>query len=557
MMTSITKNIKSLFRIEFLVVGSVLFIYGLILFYIKKGISSDEGYYLIGYLKNQELGPMPTDFHNIVRAITPDGMQDNVMYFRYLRYVLDFISLLLFGISVFAWIKNRKPEFKLSPLLFVSFILLSGTISYTYTTATISFDHLQHIVFLFAFSVFIFGLLSKNPATQLFYFFLCGLFTTLAITNYLPSGILLFFTFITLIIIDQPDKSAISKVAILLISVFIGFLLYNFFINPLSIYIENLKISMEIASDGGTQHNSLGLLTEMLSAVAIFLLIQVSVCIIAYFLGKIKWSLKVVVPIVVLLTIGLIYERKFYYLLEGYVYYLPVSFAVGIWAAKKGTPKFKLPEFLIFLIFSLFPFMGIFGTNQSIIMKVVTFVPFWMCLFLVLAESVKGFIKSDYLLMLVVLILFTFGYIYQGNFRRYHSYYTPRASKYELIDGARYNDVKVSAYEQNYYHTLADTLRSVGFRPGETAIGFGEHQIGLYFIGAYFHGPLVYSMNQYIKIPQERAKYILISEMQEENVKKHLQNSGWNFPEDYEKIELGIMAENLPPDYYTLIYYIK
>jgi len=38
-------------------------------------------------------------------------------------------------------------------------------------------------------------------------------------------------------------------------------------------------------------------------------------------------------------------------------------------------------------------------------------------------------------------------------------------------------------------------------------------------MGGCFHGPLVYSVNQYVKISEERAKYIFLFKKEEEKMK--------------------------------------
>lgn len=557
-MTEIKKIAKNLFSLETAAIGAVVLVYGIILYYIKSGISCDEGYYLMGYIKSQELGPMANDFHNMVRAITPDGMQENVLYFRYLRFFLDIASALLFGLSSFYWLKKEK-NFQLSRFLYIPLIILSASIGYTYTTATISFDHLQHIIYLFAFSAFLYADASGNKTIRIISLCIAGFFVVLGLTNYLPSGILLLLVFVALIVIFRQNNSAISNIFILFGGILIGFVIYHFFVTPVDVLVENIATSMKVASDGVTRHDSGSLFIQMILALSTFLLIQIPSFGIGYVLGKKDINIKLIVTITLVLIVALLLVKKIY-LLQGYLYYLPVSFTMGIWIAKKRLNKknFKFTELLLFLIFTFLPFMGVFGTNQSVMSKIMIFMPFWMCLFLVVIDSIKLPTKSVNAIVLVVLVLFSFGYMYQGNLRRYHSYYTPRSSKYEFNSGVRYKKIKVSAYEQKYYSTFADTLVSIGFKPGETALAFGEQQIGLYLIGGYFHGPLVYSINQYVKIPEQRVKYILLFKKEETAMEKQLENSGWNFPSDYQRIEMGTMAENIDAaNHNTVIYYVQ
>lgn len=68
-----------------------------ILMFLNRGISCDEGFYLVGYQSDQEIGSSVSDFHNIIKAFFPD---QDVMFYRYLRLGLEITSLLFFTISM-------------------------------------------------------------------------------------------------------------------------------------------------------------------------------------------------------------------------------------------------------------------------------------------------------------------------------------------------------------------------------------------------------------------------------------------------------------------------
>ena len=580
-MNDLKEKKKIIFRIETIAVGAVLFVYGFILYYINRGISCDEGFYLLGFLKNQELGAMITDFHAIVRAITPNAMQDNVMYFRYLRFGLGFISVLLFGLSSFYWLKNRIKTFKISCVLYVSLILLGGAMSFAYATPTISFDHLQHIFFCFAFVAFINADLVKSNIARVVNFLISGFFVMLAMANYLPSGILLFVVFIALIIILNFNKSALSRIAFLFVGILIGAFLYHIFVSPVDVLVKNIvfvlnSITNDESSSGLNimsliantrlsagnvigSYDSLSLIFMMLFSIILFLLIQLPAFLIGYFSRKINIHSFIVAIAIVLVICSFFFLREIYFL-RAFLYYLPVSFTLGIWLAEQKSLKNKLyySDFLMFLIFTLLPFMGVFGTNQTIAIKIIIFMPFWMCLFLAMVNNLKISKKQRHLLILFVIGLYSIGYLVQGHFStRTHSHYSIHRARYAMDFGVRYRNVTVSRFEKEYYRTFVETLDSIGFKVGDTALAFGEHLRGLYLIGGYFHGGLVFFITQY-NIPTERARFIFLFRKGEELFKSQLKNSGWNFPEDYERIELGRMSEVFPEgDFNTVIYFIR
>lgn len=68
---------------------------------LHRGISCDEGYYLMGYLKGQTIGGQASDFHALVRALCGSFSDDNIMVFRYVRLVMNVMALVLFALSSF------------------------------------------------------------------------------------------------------------------------------------------------------------------------------------------------------------------------------------------------------------------------------------------------------------------------------------------------------------------------------------------------------------------------------------------------------------------------
>ena len=73
---------------------SVVFVWYLIISTLGNGVSCDEGYYLMGYLRSQNIEGVGTDFHAIVRAIARSFPDDNIMVYRYIRVFLNGIAIL-------------------------------------------------------------------------------------------------------------------------------------------------------------------------------------------------------------------------------------------------------------------------------------------------------------------------------------------------------------------------------------------------------------------------------------------------------------------------------
>ncbi|MDR0830881.1 MAG: hypothetical protein LBN95_12360 [Prevotellaceae bacterium] len=528
---------------------AAIFVYAVILLYLTHGISCDEGFYLLGYLNNQNIGISAYDFHYIVRAITPDKYEANVVFYRVLRFTLDFASVLFFAFTSYKWLKKRFG-FSVNFCLFAALIVLSGAISYNYAALTISFDHLQHIFYLSAFSFFFISDITKKEYAKIINIIFLGFFLLLAIVNYLPSGILLSATIIILFFVLNKPKIASQYSLYLVFGIILSGVFYNFAIHNLADFLKNAIGYMQVESEGATSHNSLSLLTNVLKSIGVFLLWQIPAVVFALIIKKInnKWLTAISF---ILLILSSLYFRQIY-TLGGSLLFMPVTFLLVNFFSKKQ----HFSTFLIVLILTFIPFAGVFGTNQDVLHKLLIFFPFWILLFFILLKNTKE--NYDRWLVLFAITLITASSVYLGNFSRYHCYYTPRSSKYAFAQGERYKDILISKYQQNYYNQLEDTLKSVGFTSGETAVAFGENQIAVYLLGGNFHGGLVYSVNQYVIVPKERAKYLILFQFEENQTVKQLEKSDWNFPTDYQRIELGIMSENMTDKkYQTILYYLR
>ncbi|MDR0828546.1 MAG: hypothetical protein LBN95_00330 [Prevotellaceae bacterium] len=526
---------------------AAIFVYALILLYLNNGISCDEGYYLLGYLKNQNIGVSASDFHYIVKAITPDKYEANVVFYRILRFVLDFASVLFFAFTSYKWTKKRF-NISVNFCLFAAVIILSGSISYTYAAPTISFDHLQHIFYLSAFSFFFLSDITEKKCAKIINIFCLGFFLLFAIVNYLPSGILLSAVIIVLFFVLNKPKIALQNSLYIVFGLILGGIFYNFAIHSLIDFSKNAIALINVEADGTTFHDSFDLLFRVFKAIGVFLLWQIPAVVFALIIKKInnKWLTGISF---ILLIFIYVYFRKVH-TLGGNLLFMPITFLLTSFFSKKQN----FSTFLIVLILTFIPFAGVFGTNQDILHKLLIFFPFWTLLFFILLKNTNG--NYNRWLVIFTITLITDGYIYLGHLWGYHYDYTPHSSKYELMQCERFKHIYVHEYKQNYYKHLIDTLKEIGFKSGETMVAFSDNQIAIYLVGGKFHGDLVYGINQYT-IPKERAKYLILFKNEVEEDIKYLEKSGWNFPADYHEIELGRICGQSNLDRTTILYYLK
>ena len=174
---------------------AVIFVWYLILSTLRNGVSCDEGYYLLGYLRNQSIQGIGTDFHAIVRALSRSFPDDNIMVFRHLRVILNGIAIILFAVSSFEWL-SRKKNLRISRWAYYPMVLLAGAMSFTFATPTVSYDSLELILAMSAASFLFFLFASGRKVVRVICVFCVGFLLWFACTNYPPAGVCVSILFV-------------------------------------------------------------------------------------------------------------------------------------------------------------------------------------------------------------------------------------------------------------------------------------------------------------------------------------------------------------------------
>jgi hypothetical protein len=546
-------------RLEPVALAGLLLVGYLIISTLNRGISCDEGYYLLGYLKHQPNGNLIIDFQYIIKGLFGFLPDDSVIQLSAIRLLLTFLSLFLFTITSFNWLQNRfalKHNYGFYSIM----IFLAGGIGFTFGTPVLYYDNMQAILYLTVFA-FLFHLLNHPRKRNYIALLLMGFLLVFALTNYLPSGILLGMSILLFIGIEQGVKTLPRKLIYLIVGFIAGAMFYHVFIHNLFHYIHGAIDSFKLAQSGISNHDNHSLLTAMVTAIGITFITYIPILFILYWMHKHVKINKVMqlsfwmIFIVILLLMRTIYK------LESLLYLFPIVILFSVLISQK-TIQLKdyfnsKPFWLLILLIGL-PFMGIFGTDQSIFAKAILFMPFWMVAYwMVFAQFNRDSLKIFQPLSLSFIVLLVCGYIYLGNFSRYQYNYTPRSSKVFLEHNVRFKSILVSSYQQAYYRDVCDTLNVHGFHPGDQIVAFADNLMAVYIAGGYFPGGLVYDWSQYSHIPSQPASFFILFKGEENAVKQVFAHSGWNFPANYTRIEMRSMSQNMAADKYaTIIYYL-
>ncbi len=534
---------------------SVVFVWYLIVSTLRNGISCDEGYYLLGYLRNQPIQDVGSDFHAIVRALSRSFPDDNIMVFRYLRVILNVMAVILFAGTSYEWL-SRKKGLRISRWAYYPMVLLAGATSFTFATPTISYDSLELIIVLSAASFLFVLFASRKIAVKAIGAFGAGFLLWFACTNYPPAGICISILFVVAYFLDVEEKKWAHLFAALCGGL-TAIVISHIFIHDMGGWFSEISrvLVSTFTEESMSNHDAGSLVSVMLITVAKALLVFVPTVVLCTWAFKKIHVSERIQWLVVLLLCGIFLVVRQVYELRGILYLIPVALVL---AKVLAQPDFNLRHFLLskeafmVLILLAVPFAGVFGTNQPILNKAVIFVPFWLQAFFCLSTLLNSETNDRLNLLFVVLLLA--GYVWQGNFQRYHYYYTPRSSKYELVGASRPQKVLVSQYQQQYYHDLLDTLQASGCKPGDRYMAFGENQMAVYLAGGFVNGRLPYHWWQYKDFGQEAPRAFIIFKNEEEGVTAYFQKADWDFPGDYDRIEMRQMSQNMGEDYRTVIF---
>lgn len=534
---------------------AAIFVWCFIVSTLRNGVSCDEGYYLLGYLRNQSIQGIGTDFHAIVRAFGRSFPDDSIMVFRYMRLILNVVAIIFFAGTSFEWLK-RKKNLQISRWAYYPMILLAGGMAFTFATPTISYDSLE-LIFVLSAASFLFVLYtSETNGVKTIGAFVVGFLLWFACTNYPPAGVCVSILFLIAYFLEAEDKKWTHFLAAFL-GVVAAIVISHFFIHDMKEWFSEMsKVFVStFTEESQSNHDAGSLVSVMLITVGQALLVLVPAVVLFTLMFERIHVSETIQWIVVLLTCAVLLVVRQVYELRGILFLIPVALVL---AKVLAQPEINLKGFLLskeaFLILILLavPFAGVFGTNQPILNKAVIFVPFWLLAFFCLSALLKT--DNNEKLCLLAVSLLMAGYVWLGNFQRYHYYYTPRSSRYEIKGASRPQDVLISQYQQQYYSDLLDTLKMAGCKPGDKYMAFGENQMAVYLAGGYIDGRLPYHWWQYKVFEQEEPQAFIMFKNEEEGVIAHFQKASWMFPDNYERIEMRQMSQNMGDEYRTVVY---
>ena len=534
---------------------AVALVWFIIVSTLRNGISCDEGYYLMGYLHGQSIEGIGTDFHSLVRSLCGAFSDCDIMVFRYMRLFLNVVAIILFTVSSYEWLSGKKG-LQVSRWAYYPMIALAGAMSFTFAAPTISYDSLEVIIILSAVSL-LFVLLSTDKKAVVYLSSLgIGFLIWFACSNYPPAGVCTAILLALFYVLEAREKKW-TPVLFAGLGVLCAIVVSHFFVHNMKEWFSEIsKVFVSTFTEKSkSRHDGGSLILTMLYTVGKELLIFVPIVAVSTFLyKKVRISDRILWAMTITVCVALIVFRDVYEL-RSTLLLIPVALLLGKVLAQEsqGIKRFLCSkEALLVLIMIAIPVAAVFGTNQPIMKKAIIYAPFWVLAFFYLSTRLGK--ESIFRLGLVFTTVLMAGYIWLGNFQRYHCYYTPRSSRYEIVGASRSQKVLVSQYQQEYYRDLLDTLRAAGCKPGDKYMAFGENQMAVYLAGGFIDGGLPYHWWQYKDFGQDAPRAFILFKKEEDDIITCFQKANWNFPKGYERIEMRQMSQNMGEDYRTVVY---
>lgn len=555
-------NYVNIFTGIFAVLAAVV-LYSIIAITLPNGISCDEGNYLMGYLPQQDITLSATNYHYLIRCISGEVEGENIMWYRYFRFVFSLLGLLVLAISSYKWLTICiHRDMRNIRWQYYSCIFMAGAMAFTFGPPTISYDSLLSIFVPILLSLLFWRRYSSLKSVKYLASTLAGCLSFFAFINYPPSTVLIIFLIMLWWLIEGNYFETWRNILYYLVGVMIGGFVCHLFVFSIIEFIqETWDIVVTVMTEKSmSRHDSAGLIGALIKTIGNVSLVYVSVTIIAYgvFYVAGKANLPKWLPYIIgLLCLCPLLVRSLYeYNRMGYYVVTILAIISGRYLhGMKETKNISYREFLLSVIFIFLPIFGVWGTNQPMIIKALILAPSWVVAYYILRNGTIKLVERE--LDLAFVWLFFFGYVWLGNFHRYQYYYTPRSSKIELKEFARPQEVKVNPELHRYLTDVCDTLNYYGCKTGDYYLAFGEHQIIVYLNGGFIAGNLPYHWWQYKDKNKEVPKAVILFKKEENDVITYMRDANWDFPKSYYRTEMRPMATNMGEELRTVLYIKK
>ena len=513
---------------------------------LNKGFDiTDEGFYLLGFQENQELGISMIKFHHLIKSLFW-WIDLNILNLRIIRLVLLVFSAFLLTLTIKSIVKK-----KMNLLFTFSLLLLSTFLTFCFGAKSLSYNSLSSSFIIFSFC---FGLISfntKNIKHKYVLTLFSGFF--LALSFFIkPSAAVIYALFYSFFIaheiIYHKQKKWFYFVLYTIAGWVAGNCIYFIIVEPPLEFYHSFVASynhMTSLNDGhGIKGLSKGIfqLFDEIFSIAGFLCFLL----IAHFFTLRLFSKKYQIICNSILTVILLlyYYNNLVVSNNDAAPFLVISLCVLLYFLFQvitTNKKFEVNYSIVFMLFML-PFIGAFGTNNPLISNAMYMIMLWVALVIYLVYSL------DFPYYVKRVLLYTFLITSAVVF---YNYYLKFPYRINSLDKQVVLHTKSNIYLHKDLNksiiSIEKILRSNNFKDGDPIIGIYKIPGLIYLLGGTSPGDhqsiwdykfLDFYLTNLKKSNQDYSKsYLLIKNRITNAQLKKMNEVGIHFPNDF--VNLG------------------
>lgn len=510
---------------------------------INVGLSSliDEGNILLLMNDPKPLGPGGTQFHIIVGAlITKFSYSAETLLWT--RYILQLVSTLILLISSIIYLRMTTNIKNLLYIYVILFLFLSSICLYSFTKA-VSYNHFLQFTVSLTISFYLMFNTFANKVIQCLCLFLIGFIGIFAILNILPSGILLLFSTVLILILQVYSSYRRIFYTIFFIlsgALFASLIVHLYIKNASELYQEYYKVSASI-SNLGRSYDVPSLLFSLSRSILTFVVIGTLSLGLHTLFESLKYKFTnpylpyiiTCIFLVVLYVYSLKYTHKASLGLSEWSM-SPLLLAL-FYYYKKDSLTWPLNTKNYTIIFlSILPIIASLGTNLGIASKFFYFIGTWIIVIFLLSDKIET--ASFNLILLISLVIGFIGHVsIIGLIVNSTTENSVKSSKLSRI-----SSIYITPKQKNHFENLHDTLMNHGFVDGDTILAFQPDLMSVFAVGATAGRQVYFVPSDFLANDihvHKQPRFIILNEYTYSQVNEKLKY--WGFPETYSKINIG------------------
>jgi len=509
---------------------------------LNKGFDvTDEGFYLLGFQENQELGISMIKFHHLIKPLFW-WIDLNILNLRIMRLALLIFSASLLTITIKSVLKK-----KIDLLFTFSLLLLSALLTFTFGPKSLSYNSLSSSFIIFSFCFGLIAFKKENIKYKYVLTFLSGFF--LAFSFFIkPSASVIYAFFYSLFIVYEiiyhKQENWLHFVLYAIVGWVAGNCLYFIMVeSPLKFYHSFVTSYSHMTSlnDGhGIKDFNKGifqLFNEIFSLAGFLCFLLIAHYFTLKFLSE---KYRILCNGILTFILLIFYYNILVVSHNNAAPFLFISLCVLLYFLFKvitTNKKFEINYSLVLMLFML-PFIGAFGTNNALISNAMFMIILWAALVIYMVHSIDFPHYMKRVLLFTFLITSTvFFYNYYLKFPYRINSLNKQVVLHEKSNIYLHKDLNKSII------SIEKILRSNNFKDGDPIIGMYKIPGLIYLLGGtspgdhqsiWDHTFLDFYLNNLKKSNQDYStSYLLIKNRITNAQMKKINEAGINFPNDF------------------------